>query len=49
MPVNATVFDRVCGEMAGDPNAVPLLIGLGVNELSVAPTMLHKSSISSAG
>ena len=26
--------------MAGDPNAVPLLIGLGVNELSVAPTML---------
>ncbi len=27
----------VCGEMAGDPVMVPLLLGLGVNELSVAP------------
>lgn len=27
----------VCGEMAGDPLMVPLLIGLGVDELSVAP------------
>jgi phosphotransferase system enzyme I (PtsI) len=26
----------VCGEMAGDPMLVPLLIGLGVDELSVA-------------
>jgi len=26
----------VCGEMAGDPILVPLLLGLGVNELSVA-------------
>ncbi len=26
----------VCGAMAGDPQAVPVLIGLGVNELSVA-------------
>jgi phosphotransferase system enzyme I (PtsI) len=28
----------VCGEMAGDPVLVPLLIGLGVDELSTAPT-----------
>jgi phosphocarrier protein FPr len=27
----------VCGEMAADPVAVPLLVGLGVDELSVAP------------
>ena len=25
----------VCGEMAGDPHAVPLLVGLGVDELSM--------------
>ncbi|MBN2506569.1 MAG: phosphoenolpyruvate--protein phosphotransferase [Verrucomicrobia bacterium] len=27
----------VCGEMASDPSLVPLLLGLGVNELSIAP------------
>jgi len=27
----------VCGEMAGDPLMAPLLLGLGVDELSVAP------------
>lgn len=26
----------VCGGMASDPQAVPVLIGLGVNELSVS-------------
>ena len=26
----------VCGEMAGDPHATPILLGLGVTELSVA-------------
>lgn len=26
----------VCGEMAGDPMAVPLLVGLGIDELSMA-------------
>jgi phosphoenolpyruvate-protein phosphotransferase len=27
----------VCGELAGDPLAIPVLIGLGVRELSMAP------------
>lgn len=30
----------VCGEMAGDPVYVPLLIGLGVDELSMTPPLL---------
>ena len=30
----------VCGEMAGDPLFVPLLLGLGVDELSMTPTLL---------
>jgi phosphoenolpyruvate-protein phosphotransferase (PTS system enzyme I) len=31
------IWVGVCGEMAGDPSLTPLLLGLGVNELSVAP------------
>ena len=31
------VLVAVCGELAGDEAAVPILIGLGVRELSVAP------------
>lgn len=30
----------VCGEMAGEPGLVPLLVGLGVHELSVTPAMI---------
>jgi phosphotransferase system enzyme I (PtsI) len=30
----------VCGEMAGDPLFVPLLLGLGVDELSMTPTLM---------
>jgi phosphotransferase system enzyme I (PtsI) len=30
----------VCGEMAGDPALVPLLLGLGVDELSAAPPLV---------
>ena len=30
----------VCGEMASDPILAPLLLGLGVDELSVAPALL---------
>ncbi|HEU5071095.1 MAG TPA: phosphoenolpyruvate--protein phosphotransferase [Verrucomicrobiae bacterium] len=33
----AGIWTGVCGEMAGDPVLVPLLLGLGVDELSAAP------------
>ena len=34
------IWVSLCGEIAGDPALVPLLIGLGVNELSAAPPLL---------
>jgi phosphoenolpyruvate-protein phosphotransferase/dihydroxyacetone kinase phosphotransfer subunit len=30
----------VCGEMAGDPAAIPLLVGLGIDSLSMAPALI---------
>ncbi|RPH55730.1 MAG: phosphoenolpyruvate--protein phosphotransferase, partial [Acidobacteria bacterium] len=34
------IWVGVCGEMAGDPVLVPLLLGLGVHELSAAPPLV---------
>jgi len=34
------VWTGVCGEIAGDPVLVPLLLGLGVDELSAAPSAI---------
>ena len=34
------VWVSVCGEMASDPVLAPLLLGLGVDELSVAPPLV---------
>ncbi len=31
------IWVGVCGEMAGDPYAIPILLGLGVDELSMTP------------
>ena len=30
----------VCGEMAGDPHYTALLMGLGIDEMSVAPPLI---------
>lgn len=35
-----SIWAGVCGEMASDPALVPLLLGLGVDELSVTPPMV---------
>ena len=37
---NHKVRVSVCGEMAGDPVLAPLLLGLGVDELSAAPSLV---------
>jgi phosphotransferase system enzyme I (PtsI) len=34
------IWVGVCGEIAGDPVLVPLLVGLGVDELSAAPSAI---------
>ena len=34
------IWTGVCGEIAGDPVLAPLLIGLGVDELSAAPSVV---------
>jgi phosphotransferase system enzyme I (PtsI) len=34
------VWVGMCGEMAGDPLATLLLVGLGIDELSVVPPVL---------
>lgn len=34
------IWVGVCGEMAGDPELVPLLLGLEVDELSIAPPLV---------
>jgi len=40
------IWVGVCGELAGDPIAMPILLGLGVNELSMSsPTIPRAKEI----
>lgn len=41
----ASVFASVCGEMAGDPLYIPVLIGLGYRNLSMSPSGLLKAKM----
>ncbi len=36
----AGIWVGVCGEMGGDPQAIPILLGLGVDELSITPLQI---------
>lgn len=40
MPRRAGKWTAVCGEMAADIEAVPLLIAMGMAELSMAPAAI---------
>ncbi len=37
---NNNIWVGLCGEMAGDPLIVPLLVGLGLDELSMTPVVI---------
>ena len=40
------IWVGLCGELAGDPDAVPILIGLGLDEFSMAPSSIpHAKAI----
>ncbi len=39
----------VCGEVAGDPAAIPVLLGLGVSELSMAPGRIARAKLTVRG
>ncbi|MBE0432746.1 phosphoenolpyruvate--protein phosphotransferase [candidate division WOR-3 bacterium] len=41
----AHIWVGLCGELAADPLAIPLLIGLGVDELSMSPVAIPKAKM----
>jgi phosphotransferase system enzyme I (PtsI) len=41
----AEIWVGICGELGADPLAIPLLIGLGVDELSMSPVSIPKAKM----
>ncbi len=37
------IWVGLCGELAGDPDALPVLLGLGLDEFSMAPTSIPRA------
>lgn len=37
------IWVSVCGELAGDPDAIPILLGLGLDELSMSAPLIPKA------
>jgi phosphoenolpyruvate-protein phosphotransferase len=37
------IWIGVCGELAGEPDAVPILLGLGLDEFSIAPPLIPRA------
>jgi phosphotransferase system enzyme I (PtsI) len=39
------IWVGLCGELAGDPQAVPVLLGLGLDEFSMAPASIPRAKV----
>ncbi len=37
------IWVGLCGELAGDPDAIPILLGLGLDEFSMAPASIPRA------
>lgn len=42
---NGHIWVGLCGELAGDPIAIPLLVGLGIDELSMSPSSIPRAKL----
>lgn len=42
---NGNIWVGLCGEIAGDPLAIPLLVGFGIDELSMSPSSIPKAKL----
>jgi phosphotransferase system enzyme I (PtsI) len=39
------IWVGLCGELAGDPQAIPVLLGLGLDEFSMAPSSIPRAKV----
>jgi phosphoenolpyruvate-protein kinase (PTS system EI component) len=37
------IWVGLCGELAGDPQGIPILLGLGLDEFSMAPSLIPRA------